>query len=258
MGQFYIDDSVHDKSGFIIGACVYTNENPNEQIIQIIESCGFNPDKFEYKSRANYSNEPQKMRVRELLRDYLRESCKLGIVIIPREHRNILGFECLEAIEQFIKLNNNIETPLRVYFDQGMFNSKAKANEIINSLNLTDCSFYLEQNSADIRGIQLADLAAHISSIQLKYALGLVSKVVKARENSGYDPESEIELGFEMWATIRHVFFAQMDKPFTDDLIASLTVDVEPYGLYISNLCDEKLKDAARKQFGSIYLGCIH
>lgn len=139
-----------------------------------------------------------------------------------------------------------------------MFSSKVKVNEIIGSLNLGDCSFFLEQNSVDIRGIQLADLAAHISSIQLKDALGLVSKVVKVGENSGCEPESEIELGFEMWATIRHTFFAQMDKPFTADLIASLTVEVEPYGFYISDLCDKKLKDAARKQFGNIYLGCIH
>lgn len=99
MGQFYVDDSVHDKAGFVLGACVYTEENPNEHIIQIIESCGFNPDKFEYKSGANYSKEPQKKKVRELLKDYFVENCKLGIVVIPREHRNILGFECLKAIQ---------------------------------------------------------------------------------------------------------------------------------------------------------------
>lgn len=258
MGQFYIDDSVHDEAGFIIGACVYTDIDINEKIIDIIKSCGFDPDTFEYKSSANYSKEPEKAKVRGQLKGLLADSCRLGIVVIPRTNREQLGFECIKAVKQFMDSNEVVKKPMSVYLDQGMFASKDKAEQLIASINFTDCTFHLEQNSIAIKGIQLADLAAHISSIQLKDALGLVTKMVKAGDNSGYDPDLDIDLGFEMWATIRYTFFNEGSTPYTDDPIADATVKVEPHGLYISDLCDKNLSDIARAKFGDIYLGCIH
>ena len=258
MGQFYIDDSVHDEAGFVIGACVYTNIDINEKIIDIIKNCGFDPDIFEYKSSANYSKEPEKAKVREQLKGLLADSCKLGIVIIPRTNREQLGFECIKAVKQFMDSNKVVKKPINIYFDQGLFTSKEKAEQLITSLQFTDCTFNLEQNSISIKGIQLADLAAHISSIQLKDAMGLVTKTVKAGDNSGYDPDLDIELGFEMWAIIRYTFFNEGSKLYTDDPIADATLKVEPYGLYISDLCDQNLSDIARTKFGDIYLGCIH
>jgi len=258
MGQFYIDESIHDEAGFILGACVYTDIDINSKIIDIIESCGFNPANFEYKSSANYSRDPQKTTVREQLKELFADNCRVGIVIIPRTKREELGFECIKAVKQFIDSNQRIKNPVSVYIDQGMFSSRDKAEHLISILNFTDCKFYLEQNSLDIKGIQLADLAAHICSIQLKDAFGFITKMVKVGENSGYDPDLEIELGVEMWATIRYAFFNEGSKPYTDDPIADATFKVEPYGLYISDLCDEKLSDIARTKFGDIYLGCIH
>lgn len=139
-----------------------------------------------------------------------------------------------------------------------MFNSKEKAEQLIYQLNFCDSKFHLEQNSLLIKGIQLADLAAHVSSIQLKNALGLVKKKVKAGENSGYDPHQEIELGFEMWAIIRYAFFNNGSTILKDDSIEYATVKVEPHGLYISNFCDNHLTETARNKFGNVYLGCIH
>ncbi|MCZ2474536.1 DUF3800 domain-containing protein [Aquirufa ecclesiirivi] len=258
MGQFYLDDSVHDEAGFIIAACVYTDTDINEKITAVIKNCGFDPEIFEFKSSANYSKEPEKAKVREQLKVLLNGSCKLGIVIIPRIDREQLGFECIKAVRQFIDKNKEIKKPLNIYLDQGMFTSKDQANQLIKSGDFKECIFHLEQNSIAIKGIQLADLAAHISSIQLKDALGLVTKTVMAGENSGYQPDLEIELGFEMWATIRYTFFNEGSKLYTDDPIADATLKVEPYGLYISDLCDKKISDIAREKFGEIYLGCIH
>lgn len=67
-----------------------------------------------------------------------------------------------------------------------------------------------------------------------------------------------MELGFEMWATLRYTFFNEGSKPYTDDPIADATLKVEPYGLYISDLCDKKLSEIVRAKFGDMYLGCIH
>jgi hypothetical protein len=258
MGQFYIDDSVHDDAGFVIGACVYTDIEVDEKIIGIIKSWGFDPNRFEYKSSANYSLEPEKVKVREELKELLTDCCRLGIVVIPRTHREQLGLECIKAVKQFIDNNKRVKKPTSIYLDQGMFASIEKAKLLITELNFTGCVFHLEQNSLDIKGIQLADLAAHISSIQLKDELGLVTKMVKSGHNFGYDPELEMELGFEVWATIRYTFFNQGSKLYSGDPIADATLSVEPYGLYISNLCDEGLSDIARAKFGNVYLDCIH
>ena len=259
MGQFYIDDSIHDEAGFIIGACVYTDIDINEKIVTIIKSCGFDSDNFEFKSSTKYFKKPEIAQVREQLKGLLTDYCRLGIVVIPRTSRDQLGFECLKAIKQFIDNNKEIKNPVSVYLDQGMFTSKSKTEQLITSIDFMECKFHLEQNSVAVKGIQLADLVAHISSIQLKDAMGLVTKMVKAGNNSGYDPDSDMELGFEMWATIRNTFFNKRFKQlFTDNPIADATLKVEPYGLYISDLCDKKLSDIARTKFGDIYLGCIH
>lgn len=258
MGQFYIDDSIHDEAGFIVAACVYTNIEIDTRITEIIKSCGFSPDTFEYKSRASYSKEPEKIKVRDQLKQLLKDSCYLGVVIVPRSKREELGLECIKAIKQFIETNKRIKKPASIYIDEGMFKSTDKAYKLIDSLLLNNCIFYLEQNSKKIKGIQLADLAAHISSIQLKDTLGLVTKTVRLGEESGYGPETDMELGFEMWATLRYSLFNEGSTKFTGDPIADATVKVEPYGLYVSEYCDSKLSEIARSTFGKVYLGCIH
>jgi hypothetical protein len=257
MGHFYIDDSVHDEAGFIIGACVYTSTDLKLKIADIIKTCGFDPNVFEYKSSAIFYKEPIKAKVREELLGLLVDSCRLGIVVLPRTKRDEFGFECIKAAKQFID-NNEINMPLDIYLDQGMFTSKDKAEQLIEKLNFNDCKFHLEQNSLQIKGIQLADLAAHIVSIQLKYALGLVTKLVKAGKNSGYDSDIDVELGFEMWASIRYTFFNKGSTIYTGDPITDATVKVEPHGLFISDFCDSLLTETARTIFGNVYLGCIH
>ena len=117
---------------------------------------------------------------------------------------------------------------------------------------------HLEQDSKYTRGLQLADLAAHMLAIQLKDGFGLITKKIKAGENSGYDPDMEVTLAFEMWASTRHIFFTGEAPEISDDVIAMATLPVEPHGLFVSEYCDEKLARIARKKFANMYLGCIH
>lgn len=258
MGYFYIDDSVHDEAGFVIGACVYSDIDLTSKVSEVIIESGFDPKEFEYKSSTNYSKEPEKIEVRTKLKRMLQEHCKLGMVIIPRSSREELGYECIRAVKQFIDNNENIKLPVKVFMDGGMFKSTEKANSLISKLELKECEFNLEQNSKEVAGIQLADLSAHGLSIQLKDELGLITKTIKAGKNSGYDPNLDIDLGFEMWATTRHILFNQGAKEYSGNVIEDATLKVEPFGLYLSMSCDNKLKDASRKRFGKVYLGCIH
>jgi hypothetical protein len=260
MGFFYVDDSVHDEAGFIIGACVYTATDVEEKIVNIIASRGFDPLKFEYKSSSNYSKEPEQAKIRSDLRELIYKYGKLGAVVVPRNQRSQLGLECIMGLKQFIDHNKELQKPLHIFFDQGMFESINKAQKLVEKLCFNDCFFLFEQNSKIIRGIQLADLAAHTCSIQLKDKMGLVKKMVKVGPNSGYDPEMKVELGFEMWASLRYTFFNQGGRKYNpnDDLVRRATLDVEPNGLYISDLCNEELSKHAKFAFGKMYLGCIH
>lgn len=257
MGQFYIDDSVHDKAGFIVGACIYTESDLAEEIKNVITANGHDPNFFEYKSCRNYSKQPSSVAVRSGLKGLL-SLCKLAIVIVPRAHRDQIGFECIKALKTFIEFNEeSISYPINISFDQGMFTSVKKAQFCADQLEFKDCHFFWEQNSLSVPGIQMADLAAHTASIQLKERMGLVRKMVKAGENSGYVPDLEIELGFEMRATLRYAFFRAAGKGYQDP-IKKATLPVEPNGLYISPLCNDDLAAITRECFGNVYLGCIH
>lgn len=254
MGYFYIDESIHKDAEFIIGACLYSHTDLNDKVSNVISECGFDPTHFEYKSSTNYSKEPEKASVREQLKQQLLNDCKLGVVVLPLNKREELGFECIKALHQFIQHNHKrIKLPLSIYFDQGMFHSVNKAMELITKLEFKDTTFHLEQNSISIKGIQIADLVAHTSSIQLKDHFGLVNKKVPQT-----DYDYDIELGLEMFATIRYLFFNRGTTKYTGDQIKDATVDVEPFGLYISNLCDTLLAETARQAFGTVYLGCMH
>jgi hypothetical protein len=257
MGHFYVDDSAHNEAGFIIGACVYTETDLTDKINNIIKKHGYNETEFEHKSGASYSKDPNKTKVRDDLKSLLIHQCKLGVVVIPSDKRDELGFECIKALKAFIHYNN-LKGTNDIYFDQGHFTSIQKANAAIDAQGFVDSNFILEQDSKVVKGIQLADLAAHIASIHFKYIMGLVTKMVKAGENSGYDPDSDMELGFEMWANLRYTFFNEGSTEYTGDSIEDSMVKVESYGLYVSGLCSEKLQEDARQAFASVYLGCIH
>jgi len=259
MGNFYVDDSVHDDGGFILCTCVYAPDEIEQLILDRMKSYGLNPEEFEYKSSANYSKQPELTKFRSELKDLVQKYCKYGIVILPRDDRQNVGRECLLAIEQFANANSKVDPSVSIYIDQGMFPSRNAANEIFGNLKLKNAKLYAEQDSKKIRGIQLADLVAHMASIQLKSAMGLITKMVKAGENSGYDPEMEIELSFEMFGTLRYSIFNEgNNNSQTGDQAVDATLTVGQSGLFISKTCSSDLVDWANSTFGTIYLGCIH
>ena len=87
-------------------------------------------------------------------------------------------------------------------------------------------------------------------------ALGKINKTVNVAY-SGYDDDVEIDLGFEMWAGIRYAFLSVGNGADIDDEDFAVVL-VEPHGLYIDPSASPEVSAAARKRFGSMYLGCIH
>ncbi|WP_316827838.1 DUF3800 domain-containing protein [Pedobacter miscanthi] len=257
MGCIYVDDSVHDQGGFIICTCVYSEENLDDEIKSIIADHDLDPQVFECKSRTNYSKEPEKAKVRSALKALLQEKCKIGIAIIPRDRREFVGMEVLTAMKQFIE-HNNINEDLDVYLDEGMFMTSGDFDKAMNDIKLASVKVHQEQDSKVSRGIQLADLASHMIATQLKGAMGLVTKTVKAGDNSGYDPDLDLELTLEMFAALRNNLFSKTQDAISVESLENAILDVYPYGLYISENCGEELSDYSMKTFGKVYLGCMH
>lgn len=252
---FYFDESIHDRGNFIIGCFIYSRKNLSTLISEALTKYGYNPRLEEFKSSVNYSKEPGMIKVRDELKNLI-SNTKIGLVIIPRNQRDNLGFEGIKALKQFID-TNIIEEKLEIFFDQGIFSNQENARKLIKELCLDKHEFHFEQDSKEVKGIQLADLCAHSMSIMLLEALGVISKKVKVGENCGYDSDLEIEIGYEMWATLRYYFFHENTNHLPDP-VGNYTFKVEPYGLYISDYCDAKLAEVARSRFEEVYIGCIH
>lgn len=259
-GFVYYDDSKHPEADFYLGAFIYSEKDLNNEISEFISSCGPDPEKDEFKSRLRMDQNPEQKELRKYLKRLISD-IKISLVISPP---NESGFKIAtsQAINIFIKNNQeDIKFPLNIFLDQGIYK---KGNDedfktIKSSFDPDLIDLKIEQDSKKIKGIQLADLVAHTCSIMMKESLGLISKTIKAGNNSGYDPDADINLGFEMWAGIRYNFFAT-PPPHPDKWESQLdcVALVGQKGLFISENCSEKVKTIGQKRFGEMYLGCIH
>jgi hypothetical protein len=259
MGYFYFDESIHGKGGFILGAFVYSQNDVDEQVEDAIRSCGLVPGKDEYKSGLHVGIHPEQTILRDSLKSIIYRT-KIGVIVNSYDKRNELGINALKGLKQILSFYKEPEELHTTFFDENIFKNVQEAETLSLQIGINEYSnCFFEQDSKIIKGLQLADLVAHTCSIMLLETMGLVSKTVKAGDNSGYDPDMDIEIGFELWAGLRYNFFSK-PPPHPDEWrdqfdFKSLVKDV---GLYISDNCSEQLRDSALDRFGEMYLGCIH
>jgi hypothetical protein len=141
----------------------------------------------------------------------------------------------------------------------GIFESVEAARRLSAAVELDRyCDVRSEQDSRVVKGIQLADLVAHTASTMLLETLGVVKKLVRAGPDSGYDEDLELELGFELWASLRYQFFHAGSAEKQGERYQGALMEVGTNGLYISQSCSPELRAAAVERFGQCYLGCIH
>jgi hypothetical protein len=197
---------------------------------------------------------------------WLVKQSRIGLVVVPYDARCKLGNEALLCLDKVLRANELDQLCHDVYFDTGI-DVGFSARQAFMAGSGRRCDLLLDQDSIRIGGLQLADLAAHYLGTMLLAEMGKITKKVLAGEGSGYSPDLEIELEFELWARLRHSFFCSprciveldnLEAVNADDYILSQTVDVSGYGLYVSQLCDDLLRNAAVARFGTSYLGCIH
>ena len=259
MYYIFFDESKFPARDFIIGSFVFCEEDPNTFIANALLKNGFDPLLDEFKSSTSFQQIPKMAEVRKSLQGYLKK-CFFGMVVLPHSELKDLGFVSLRALQIFLS-KNNIPSGNKIYFDEGIFSNINKAIECVQELNLNNNMFYFEQDSKIIKGIQLADLISHSLSIIFKESFGDLSKKIRVLyKNSGYPDETEVDIGFEIWTTLRYSFLVEKNKIYNEDAdqIENFTYSVEPFGLFISQRCSEELAHKMRETFSTVYLGCIH
>jgi hypothetical protein len=259
MGYFFFDESKHPDRGFSIGAFVYCSEDPTKAINDALLRHGFRPGAEEFKSSANMRKNPKNKDLRDELGHLLRKFGQIGVVVVPDERE--IGMESLKLLSKMLLHEEISAGSHEVYFDEGLFSSAKQGKDLAEvSGGFKNCKLHFEKDSKIIAGIQLADLATHTCAIMLSEELGFIVKIVKAGEGSGYEPDLDIELGFELWAGIRYNFLSaplELGANWNgnqDDLVT----DVKPFGLHVSENASQALKSGALKRFGQMYIGCIH
>ena len=252
MGFFYVDDSKHPAAGFCLSAIVYSNVDLQLDLESTLIKYGLSPGHDEFKSSIRMDLNPERKLLRTDLMQYLHR-CAVGVAI------SRISEEMYEYSAQLLQWMSGLPLPLdgphQLFADRGIF-PKYREQEVLRAIPGTEgYQFHFEQDSRKVCGIQLADLAAHTCSIMLKDELGLVRKTIKAGENSGYDPDTDIELGFEMWAGMRYCF--HLDYASNNDSNDGHPI-LPNLGLAISPKLDGRIQAAARDRFSTMYLGCIH
>ena len=258
MYYIYFDESKYQKANFVIGAFVFCKNDPTQFVSQTLQEYGFDQPDDEYKSGFFFERNQGMVKVREKLKDYFYRNVFFGALILSHTELRYLGSEALKALKQFLT-ENDIAVGNKVYFDEGIFESSHKALAEIQALGLEQNEFYLEQNSKVIKGIQIADLCSHCLTTMLRESIGDLRKTVTIPEYPGYD-STNVDIGYQIWTSIRYGFLANKTKQYIDGAtqLINCTYDVEPFGLFISEYCSDKLATAARGRFGTVYLGCIH
>jgi len=259
VGYFYFDETIQERGGFIIGAFVYAPDDKTPDVYSAISHVGLRPGFDEFKSGSRMDRNPHQAKLRGELSNILMNT-SVGVIVLPVSERALLGREAIIGLQKILHANGLDQQPHRIFFDEGITVDSQTHKTFLEGTGSL-CELHPSQDSKLVGGMQLADLVAHSLGGMLLEQLGLISKKVRVGEGSGYDPDLEIELGFELWASLRYQFFkAPQPKPgpIPDDPVGEMIFDVENYGLHISEKCCPSLREAAIQRFGDCYLGCIH
>jgi hypothetical protein len=250
---------MHARGQFVLGAFVYSEQSLDPEVGRAIRHVGLTPGKDEYKSRLRADHHPEQVKLRARLRRLFTDHhVRLELVVSPLGDPSGFAEDTLKCLVKLVTRNVFENDRHEAYFDEAVFQPPSRVTRLRQTVGLPDeVLIHPSNDSRVIGGIQVADLAAHTMATMLLEQLGHVSKKVKAGPNSGYDPELEFELGFELWASLRYSFFKRA-FPTTEDDPPSPLLDVESCGLYVSERCSESLAEAAQMRFGKVYLGCIH
>ncbi len=257
MSYFYFDETIRERGNFIIGALVVSEHDLSPIVSEQWHRLGLNPESAEYKSSDPKENSKFGVVQRQIMAELLQRS-KLALTVAPVSERLRLGEYCTDLLIQLADTGFLQEGEHVLYLDQ---NIRLVLGDIerLRDLNISP---FPGSDSKKVGGIQVADHAAHALGGMLLEEMGLITKQVRAGENSGYPPDDLLELGFELWASLRYALIGRNEyieglSPHPDDP-ANPYFRIDGVGLHVASTCSETLIQQARSRFGVNYLGCIH
>lgn len=256
MGFLFFDESKHPKRGFHVGAFAYCPHDPTSDIDALLKRSGLQPGVDEFKSSSRMDSN---INIREL-RDDL--TClvarQLHVAVCVTGSEATIGDGSLALLFKMMRHEMLAGAFHEVYFDQDVFSKRISKVNAYHSLIQKNVRLHFDQDSKQIRGIQIADLVAHTCATMLAETLGLISKTSWYGWEDGFETPTEIPLGYALWAQIRHRFFCEPPSHPDTWKDGMPIANVRPYGLHIGSDVLEPIREAADKRFGEMYYGCIH
>jgi hypothetical protein len=245
--NIYIDESIHDKYGFMLIAYVLCGKDPKDELKKILSYHGLP----EFHASEEMCNNKSMQEVRQDFLSYINLNCKWGVMVLPISSRFSLLSDLLSLLSEMQK--NGLEEATDLYLDEGIITKQDLPEieniEIVHSAKIC--------NSVIVHGIQLSDLVAALCGVRFREEISQNPKFLQYGDESGYDPPIEAEVGYELWASLR---YSMLHAPtaFGEDMPSMAMYPTYGYGFFLSANCSNDLREKADKTFGAIYLGCIH
>jgi hypothetical protein len=245
----YIDESIHDRHGFIVTALVYARKPVEAAVADALQATGLTLGTDEFKCRSPMAADRQRQELRDRLSQVLYERTKIAWLISNCDARDELGEQVLATLETLRTVHDLRETPLVTFFDQGI------------KVRNPDRGAYEcrpEQDSRSVLGLQLADLAAGIGGKVLAEHLADAPKNVLVGEGSGYAEGTAVSLEWELRMRVRYAQFTG-STPVPDPAFAyPRLMPLLGYGVFLAPNLDPAVRVVAEEIFRTVWLGCIH
>lgn len=264
----YVDESIHEMLGFVAVAFVFASEDLDPVVSSALVSAGLDPACEEFKSGARMEGNARMQAARQALLRIVCDHTDVAVVFAPRHHCVPIGKQCLQALQSVFVRNGIRPEVLTLHVDQGIFPSPVEADRLIGLFPfLKAATFRLEQASHVCRGIQLADLIAHIFAQIIREALTGIPKLIS-------EEGTQIRLSVLLLEPIRYAILArrfvsegQDFDPATDPVVLGPDDDPLEYGLHpeafgwgvqVAPEAPEPLRRAIREMLDRVWLGCMH
>jgi len=245
--NIYIDDSIHDKHGFMLLSFVICKHDPQDSLQEILSEYGLE----EFHACEKMKNNAVMQEIRSRVRRHINNRTRWGVFVLPSSLRH----EIFEEFSMFISHLESLglDEPLNIFVDQGII-SNTEAGLISSNSKISQL---YNCDSSEVNGIQLADLVAALCGVRLREEVTGEPKMLTYGDEFGFNPPIEAELGYELWASLRNSM-NRPDTPFGDDMPEMATFDTADYGFLLSKQASDLIREKASKIFGEVYLGCIH
>ncbi len=245
--NIYIDESIHDKYDFMLLSFVFCKHDPQDDLQLILSEY----DIEEFHACTKMRSNAIMQKIRSSYSHYVNSQTKWGVFILPSSLRHNIFDEFSSFVSHLETLN--LDEKLNIYVDNGII-SCAEADIISKK---SHCTKVYNSDSAEVKGIQLADLVAAQCGVRLREKISGNPKMLVYGDDCGYDPPIEAPLGYELWVDLRYSMY-RPDNPIGDDFPDMATFNTTNYGFLLSQHVPNTLAEKAKEIFGDIYLGCIH